>query len=102
MKSGKKSGKYGKMHNISLKDFKAVKNTKRYKLEVEKNFAKATQDKTKMDEKTSAIASLPKSKVEKQVKFATGTKPGASTVASSDIEFKSALGSILKGKDKGK
>lgn len=58
--------------------------------------------KTEVDEKTSAIALLLWSEVKKQVKFATGTKSWNSTVASSDIEFKSALRSIFKSKNMSK
>ena len=86
----------------SPQGIKGIKNTKRYKAEVEKIIANATKEKAEVDEKTSTIASLLRSEVEKQVKFATRTKPGNSTVASSEIEFESALRSIFKSKDKSK
>ena len=100
MKGGKKH-KYGKKNNISLKDFKDVQNTKQYKSEMKKIIAKATEAKTEVNEKVRAIASLLKSEVEKQVTFAAGTKLSASAATrTSNIEFCSAIGAILKSKDK--
>ena len=101
-KRGKKAAKYGKKCNIPAKEFKGVKHTKRYKAEVEKIVANAAKEKAKVEEKTSSIASILRSDIEKQVKFATGTKPSNPTVASSEIDFESALGFIFKSKDKSK
>ena len=88
-KKGKKAAKYGKKRNIPLKEFKGVKHTKQYKAEVEKLLANATKEKGEVDEKTSSIASILRSEIQKQVKFTAGTKPSNPTVASSDIEIES-------------
>lgn len=44
-KKGKKAAKYGKKRNIPAKEFKGVKNNKRYKTKVEKIVANATKKK---------------------------------------------------------
>ena len=100
----RKKAKYGKKHNISLKDFEDIKNSKHYKSEMKNVVAKATEANAEADEKTDSIASLLRSEVEKQVINVTSSTKSKTnpTDASSDIEFKSALGSILKSKDKGK
>ena len=102
LKKGKKGTKYGKKRNIPLKEFKGIKNTKRYKAEVEKIVSRATKEKAEVNEKKSTIASLLRSEVEKQVKFTTGKLPGNPTVSLSDTKFESVLGSIFKSKDKSK
>ena len=101
-KKGKKTAKYRKKRNIPESEFKGVKQTKRYKADVEKLLAKAAKEKGEADEKTSKIASILQSEIQKQIKFATGTKPLNPTVASSKMEFASALGSFFKSKDKSK
>ena len=94
-KKGKKTAKYGKKRNIPKSGFKGVKQIKQYKADVEKLLAKAAKEKDEADEKTSKIASILQSEIQKQIKFATGTKPLAPTVASSKMEFKNALGSFF-------
>ena len=101
-KKGKKAAKYGKKRNIPKNKFKGIKQTKQYKADVEKILAKAAKEKGEIDEKTSSIASILQSKIQKQVKFAAGTKLSNPTVASSKMEFANALGSFFKSKDKSK
>ena len=81
----------------------ASSKTKRYKADLEKVLAKAAKEKGDVEEKTSKIASILQSEIQRQVKFASGTKPAAApSVASSEIEFKNALGSLFQSKDKSK
>ena len=103
-KKGKKgTAKYGKKRNISKAEFSGVKKTRRYKADLKKALANATKEKEDVGEKTSEIASILCSKIQRQVKFASGTKPAAApSVASSKIDFESALGSLFWSKDKSK
>ena len=87
--------KYGKKRKIPKNEFKGIKHTKRYKAEVEKLLANAAKEKEDVDKKTSSIALILRLEIQKQVKFVNGTKPVAPTVASSEMEFKSALGSFF-------
>jgi len=64
--------------------------------------AKSAKDKEDTD-RTSEVASILRSEIQKQVKFATDTKPAAaSSVKSSEIDFESALGSLFRSKDTSK
>ena len=103
-KKGKKTAKYRKKRNIPKSEFAGVKKTRRYKADVEKLLAKATKEKEDVAEKASKIASILQSEIQRQVKFASGTKPAAPSpsVVSSEIEFKNALGSLFQSKDKSK
>ena len=101
-KKGKKTAKYGKKMNILKSEFNGVKKTKQYKADVEKLLAKAAKEKGEADEKTSKIASILQSEIQKQIKFATGTKLTAPSIASSKMEFKNALVSFFQSKDKSK
>lgn len=91
-----------KERNIPKSKFKGVKQTKRYKADIEKLLAKAAKEKGEVEERTSVIASILQSKIQKQVKFTTGTKPAALNVALSEMEFKNALESFFQSKDKSK
>ena len=68
-----------------------------------KVLAKSTKEDEEVTDKTSEIASIIQSEIQRQVKFASGTKPTAApSVASSEIEFQSALNSLFWSKDKSK
>ena len=97
-KQNKKSAKYGKKRNISKAEYAGVKKTRRYKADIKKALAKANGEKEEVGEKTSEIASVIRSEIQRQVKFASGTKPAAAnpSVALSEIDFKSALGSLFR------
>ena len=94
----------GKKRNISKSEFAGVKKTRRYKADIKKALAKANEEKEEVGEKTSEIASVIRSEIQRQVKFASSTKPAAAnpSVASSEIDFESALGSLFRSKDKSK
>ena len=102
-KKGKKGAvKYGKKRNIPKNEFAGVKKTKRYKTDLKKVLANATKEKEEGADKASEIASILQSEIQRQVKAANGSKPAAPSVASSEIEFKNALGSLFQSKDKTK
>ena len=101
-KKGKKGAKYGKKRNISKAEFAGVKRTRRYKADIKKMLAKSSKENEEGTEEASKIASLIQSEIQKQVKFASGTKPPAPSVAASEIEFKNAFNSLLRSKDKSK
>ena len=103
-KGNKKSAKYGKKRNISKAEYAGVKKTKRYKADIKKALAKANEEKEEVGEKANEIASILRSEIQRQVKFASGTKPGAAnpSVALSEIDFESALGSLFRSKDTSK
>ena len=101
-KQGKKAAKYGKKRNIPKSEFAGVKKTRQYKADVEKLLAKATKEKEDVAERASKIASILQSEIQRQVKFVSGSKPPAPSVASSKVEFKNALGSFFQSKDKSK
>ena len=101
-KKGKKAAKYRKKRNISKSEFAGVKKTRQYKADVEKLLAKATKEKEDIAEKASKIASILQSEIQRQVKAANGSKAASLSVASSEIEFKNALGSLFQSKDKSK
>ena len=100
-KGNKKPAKYGKKRNISKAEFAGVKKTRQYKADIKKALAKAKENEEGAD-KSSEIASIIQSEIQRQVKAANGTKPADSSVASSEIEFKNALGSLFQSKDKTK
>ena len=102
-KKGKKTAKYRKKRNIPKSETAGIKKTRRYKADVEKLLAKATNEKEDVVEKASEIASILQSEFQRQVKFLNGTKPPAApSVASSKMEFKNALGSFFQSKGKSK
>ena len=102
-KKGKKgAAKYRKKRNISKAEFAGVKKNRQYKADVEKLLAKATKEKEDRAEQASEIASILQSEIQRQVKAANGSKSAAPSVASSEIEFKNALGSLFQSKDKTK
>ena len=102
-KKGKKgTSKYGKKRNISKAEFAGVKKTRRYKADVEKLLAKKEKEKEDGADKASEIASILQSEIQRQVKAANGSKAASPSVASSEIEFKNALGSLFQSKDKSK
>ena len=99
-KGNKKSAKYGKKRNISKAEYAGVKKTKRYKADIKKALANATKEKEDVGEKTNEIASIIQSEIQRQVNASNGGKTAGPSVASSEIEFKNALGSLFQGKDK--
>ena len=102
-KKGKKGAtKYGKKRNISKAKFAGVKKTRRYKADVEKLLAKKEKEKEDGADKASEIASILQSEIQRQVKAANGSKVASPSVASSEIDFESALGSLFRSKDKSK
>ena len=100
-KKGKKGAKYGKKRNISKAEFAGVKKTRQYKADIKKALAKAKENEEGAD-KSSEIASIIQSEIQRQVKAANGSKAASPSVASSEIDFESALGSLFWSKDKSK
>jgi len=101
-KKGKKGAKYGKKRNISKAGFAGVKKTKQYKADLKKVLAKSTKKDQEGTDKVSEIASILQSEIQRQVKAANGSKAASLSVASSEIDFESALGSLFWSKDKSK
>ena len=101
-KGNKKPAKYGKKRNISKVEYAGVKKTRQYKADIKKALANATKEKEDVGEKTNEVASIIQSEIQRQVQAANGGKPSVPSVASSEIEFKNALGSLFQSKDKSK
>ena len=102
-KGNRKPAKYGKKRNISKVEYAGVKKTRRYKADIKKALANATKEKEDVGtDKANEIASVIQSEIQRQVNAANRGKVAALSVASSEIEFKNALGSLFQSKDKTK
>ena len=78
-----------------------VKKTKRYQADLKKVLAKSTKGDEDGADKASEIASILQSEFQRQINASTGSK-AAPSVASSELEFQSALNFLFQSKDKSK